>query len=129
MGDGRIAPEHVERFEDVGAWMRAHAEAVVGTIPGLEPWQFYGPTTRRGDTVFLHCLARPYEAVTVRGVRVRRIKSVRDVASGQDLAFTVRTSIIDRMANRDPLGEVRILVPDDVIDRFATVVAIEFAPE
>ena len=129
MGDGRIAPEHIERFKDVAVWMQKHSETVVGTQPGLEPWQFYGPSTRRGETVYLHCLMRPYEAVTARGVRVHRIKSVRHVATGRDLAYSVRMSIIDEMANRDPKGEVRISVPQELIDPFATVIAIEFEPD
>ena len=67
MGNGELPPEQIERLDAVAHWMNRHAEAVVGTEPGLEPWQFYGPSTRRDSTVYLHLLMRPYDAVTVRG--------------------------------------------------------------
>ena len=95
-GDGTVPPEQVERLEAVGAWLQRHGEAIFGTEPALEPWQFYGPTTRSahvdatvgpahaegtrgasgGDSVveriYLHLLMRPYETVTVRGLPIRR---------------------------------------------------------
>src|SRR5581483_6524626 len=46
--DGSLPPEQVSRLQDVGAWMSKYGEAIYGTEPGLEPWQFYGPSTRKG---------------------------------------------------------------------------------
>src|SRR5207248_4450837 len=120
MGNGELPPEQIERLDAVAHWMNRHAEAVVGTEPGLEPWQFYGPSTRRDSTVYLHLLMRPYETVTVRGVRVRRVQSVRVVGTDTALPFTARTAILDGMA-ADPLGEVTITVPESVLDPDATV--------
>src|SRR5262249_60275560 len=77
MAGGRIPPEPAERLEAIAGWMARHAEAIVGTAPGLEPWQFYGPTTRRGDRIYLHLLLRPYEQVTVRGLPIRRVTAGR----------------------------------------------------
>ncbi len=128
MGTGALPPEQVERLDAVAGWMAKHAESIVGTSPGLEPWQFYGPTTRRGDTTYLHLLMRPYESVTVRGVPIRRVKSVRVVASGEDLPFTTRAAIIDGWFKKDPLGEVTIAVPESAIDPHATVLALEITP-
>ena len=124
-GTGELPPEQVERLDAVARWMSVHGESVVGTEPGLEPWQFYGPSTRRGDTLYLHLLMRPYEAVTVRGVPVRRVREVRVLGGrGEQLAFTTRTAILDSMA-ADPLGEVTITVPESVLDPDATVLAVE----
>jgi alpha-L-fucosidase len=125
MGDGRLQPELYERLEAIGGWMARHGESIVGTEPGLEPWQFYGPSTHRGSTVYLHLLSRPYDDVTVRGVPVRRVKSVRVLASGAPLAFDTRCSVIDQLVNPDPQGELRIGVPDSALDPLATVLALE----
>jgi alpha-L-fucosidase len=127
MGDGRLQPELTERLAVVEEWMSKHAESIVGTAPALEPWQFYGPTTRRGDTVYLHLLMRPYATVTVRGVRVKRLRSARVMASGNELKWSARTTIIDRMFNPDPLGEITIVVPEGELDANATVLALDFA--
>jgi alpha-L-fucosidase len=139
-GDGTLPPEQAERLREVGAWMRRNGEAVLGTAAGLEPWQFYGPSTKKipttaadtglsaGGTVFLHLLMRPYDAVTVRGVPIRRVRSVRELASGAKLEFSGRCSVIDQLLNADPMGELTIEVPDSVLDPLATVLALEIAP-
>src|SRR5262245_21803627 len=46
-GDGTLPPEHFDRISEISEWMRKHGESIVGTTAGLEPWQFYGPSTRR----------------------------------------------------------------------------------
>jgi len=129
MGDGALQPELAERLGVIEEWLRRNSESIIGTTPGIEPWQCYAPSTRRGDTVYVHLLMRPYDTVTVRGVRTRRIKSVRALASGAPLAFETRCSIIDQLINPDPIGELTITVPPSAIDDYATVLAIEFAPE
>ncbi len=122
---GALPPEQVERLEAMARWMAAHGESVTGTRPGLEPWQFYGPSTRRGSIIYLHALARPYEAVTVRGVHVRRVKSVKHLASGEPLGFSARVSAMDQVFGKDPVGELRILVPQRLVDAAATVIALD----
>ena len=77
----------------------------------------------------MHVLARPYEDVTVRGVRIKRLRTVRALSTGEELAFEKRCGIIDRMINPDPLGEVTIAVPAGAIDAYATVLALDFEGE
>jgi alpha-L-fucosidase len=127
MGDGGIAPEILERLGAVEAWMAANRESILGTEHGLAPWQFYGPSTRRGDRVYLHLLMRPYDAVTVRGVPIRRVRSVRALATGEDLAWTTRCAVADALFNASPLGELRIEVPASSVDAHATVITVDFA--
>jgi alpha-L-fucosidase len=125
MGDGALPPEQVERLEHVGRWVGKYREAVIGVEAGLEAWQHYGPSTRRDNRVYVHLLARPYESVTVRGVKVRQIERVCELASGRELEFTTRTGIMESFLD-DPDGEVTITVPADVVDDDATVLAIDF---
>lgn len=126
--DGALPREQVERLSMVAGWMAGNAAAIHATTPALEPWQFYGPSTRRGDTTYLFCLARPYETVTVRGVPVRRIASVIHVATGTELTSHARMSVIDELINSDPYGELMIALPDDLIDDQATTIALQIAP-
>jgi alpha-L-fucosidase len=126
MGDGRLPPEQQERLEAIAIWMSRNSDSIAGTKPGLEPWQFYGPSTRRDGTVYLHALMRPYESLTVRGVHIKRVKSVRALSTGAGLRFTTHCSIPDRLLNSDPLGELTIEVPEEAIDPCATVIAVEF---
>jgi alpha-L-fucosidase len=76
--------------------------------------------------VYLHLLMRPYDTVTVRGVRVRQVRSVRVVGTRERLPFAARTAILDGLA-ADPLGELTITVPESVLDPDATVLALEMS--
>jgi alpha-L-fucosidase len=128
-GDGNLPPEQLERLDVIAAWMARNGESIVGTAPGVEAWQWYGPSTRRNGTVYLHALMRPYESVTVRGVYIKRVKSVRALSTGEALQFSSRCSIMDRVLNSDPQGELTIEVPESAIDPHATAIAVEFAPQ
>jgi alpha-L-fucosidase len=125
-GDGTLQPEVSERLAAIEEWMGDNAESIIGTEPGLEAWQWYGPSTRRAQTVFLHALMRPEEFVAVRGVHTKRLRSVRSLTTGESLPFETRTSIID-IRNPDPAGEVIIAVPTAATDPYATVFALDFA--
>jgi len=59
---------------------------------------------------------------------VRRVRRVRALASGNELAWTSRASVVDTLFNADPLGELRIEVRDAMIDECATVIALEIDP-
>lgn len=127
MGDGTIMPEQRAILGAMQRWLAANGASIVGTEPGLEPWQFYGPSTRRGGTTYLHLLMRPYESVTVRGVPIKRVKKVTVLATGQELAFATRCAIVDSWFNKDPKGEVVITVPEDAVDSLTTVLSVEWA--
>ena len=126
MGDGSLPPEQVERLQHVGRWMRDNGDSITGTEPGLAAWQHYGPSTRKGDRVFVHLLARPYESVTVRGIPIKRVQHVTELRSGRQLAFRRRTGILESV-QPDPDGEITITVPEDLLDTDATVLAIDLA--
>ena len=126
-GDGSLPAEQVERLEEVGAWMAANAEAIRASSPGLEPAQFYGPSTRRGDTVYLHLLMRPYDTVDVRDVPVRRVRAVRELASGRSLRFRSHTGVLAGLMP-DPGGTLTVDVPAEVVGDHATVLAVEIEP-
>jgi alpha-L-fucosidase len=128
MGDGRLPPEQVERLAAMESWMARNGESILGTETGLEPWQFYGPSTRRGDRVYLHLLLRPYETITVRVMPVRRVRSVTALAQGTALATSTRCTVVDTLFNSDPNGELTIHVPESLLDEHATVIAIDLAP-
>jgi alpha-L-fucosidase len=123
-GEGRLLPWQRERLEGIAAWMRRHQDAVVGAERGLEPWQFFGPTTRKGNRTFLFCPMRPQEFVVARGVHGKRIESVRALGSDVPLGLELRLSPIDRFV-RDPRCDAIISVPDEACDPVLTVIEIQ----
>jgi len=127
MGDGHLPSVQVERLAAIADWMDAYGASVLDTAPGLEPWQFYGPSTRRGNRFYLHLLQRPYDTVTVRGVPIRRVRAIRELRSGAALPFRTRCTVLDQLLNSDPNGELIITVPEELLDPLATVVEVEMA--
>ena len=127
MGDGSIPLLQQERLSAVQGWMSRYGESIIGTRSGLEPWQFYGPSTRRDNFYYLHLLMKPYETISVRGIPIKRVKSVKVVGSDEPLTYKTRCSIMDELTQANPLGELTITIPESVIDPLATAIAIELA--
>jgi alpha-L-fucosidase len=96
MADGAIPAEQIERLDAISDWIARNGESISGALPGFESWQFYGPSTRRAavvdasERIYLHLTTRPYETVTVREVKVKRVKAVRALGSGDELRFWPR---------------------------------------
>jgi len=126
-GDGSLPAPQQERLEVVGAWMDRHADAIRGTTAGLEPWQFYGPSTRKGERIFLHLLWRPYETFAVRGIRLKRVRSVRHLLTGTDLDYTTRATAQEEIFGTDPVGDLVIGLPEELVDPVATIVELTVA--
>jgi alpha-L-fucosidase len=126
--DGSLPSEQVERLDAIAGWMDAYGEGIHDTDPGLAAWQFYGPSTRRGDRLYLHLLARPYDTIAVRGVPIRRIRAVTELRTGTRLDATGRCPIVDELFNADPIGELTIRVPESVLDPLATTLAVDLDP-
>ena len=102
--------------------------SIVGTQPGLEAWQFYGPSTRSANRVYLPLLARPYDTISVRGIQVRKVRAARVLASGEQLRIHRRAVVTEMMFNQDPVGELIIDVPENAIAPLQTVIALDFEP-
>jgi alpha-L-fucosidase len=127
MGDGQLPEPQRERLAAIAGWMDGYGASIHDTSPGLEPWQFYGPSTRAGEHIYLHLLQRPYDTITVRGLPIRHVRSVRELRSGAALEYRTRCSVADQLFNDDPNGELIISVPEALLDPLATVVDVELA--
>jgi alpha-L-fucosidase len=125
MGDGGLPSEQIERLDAMTRWMEAYGASIHDTEPGLAPWQFYGPSTRRAERIYVHLLQRPYDTVTVRGLPIRRVHAVRELRTGTPLTFRTRCAVADQLFNADPNGELIIEVPEPLLDPLATVLEIE----
>ncbi|HUA35496.1 MAG TPA: alpha-L-fucosidase [Candidatus Binataceae bacterium] len=127
-GTGELPREQVTRLHEIGEWISRNEEGILGTTPGLEPWQFYGPSTRRGNRIYLHLLMRPYDSVSVRGVKVKHVIAARSLGSTMGLKFSRRIGAADMIFNPDPIGEIIIYTPATALDSLATVIALDMDP-
>ena len=125
-GDGDLVDEERTILEELAGWMQANGESVISAQPGLEPWQFYGPTTRRGDHVYLHNFATPGESVVVRGINIRRVRSVKSLATGEEFEFIRRAAINDTGAT-DPEGEIIIDTSNGSVSGLIPVLVVDIS--
>ena len=50
------------------------------------------------------------------------------LASGEELPFTTRMSVLDELVNADPMGELTVPLRPDHVDELATVLAVDVTP-
>ncbi len=112
--DGTFPQPAVDRLEAIGKWISHSGESLYGCGRGISPWHFYGPTTHKDNTLFLHVLDKPSEAVALRGISDRPV-SVRLLRTGEPLNWKVE------------LKTILIDLPPEKCNEFDTVVAVEFA--
>ncbi|WP_405144645.1 alpha-L-fucosidase [Sphaerisporangium sp. NBC_01403] len=134
-GTGEFPPQAIERLEAFARWIDRHGESVHDVRPGLELWQFHGPSTRRalsggGTRLYLHLIMRPYERIVVRGLPVNRVQTVSLLDGGRPLDWTIQAGKRDiHAASPDPIGELRVEVPAEALDELCTVVAVDLIGE
>jgi alpha-L-fucosidase len=108
--------------------MARNGDSVLGTGPGLEPWQFHGPTTRRGDTTYLFCDGRPQEFVVLRGLIGSQITSIRALGTGVELPYELQLGALERILGGRLPCDVVIAVPEEALDPVLTVIEVTSAP-
>jgi alpha-L-fucosidase len=125
-GEGCIPAPQAERMAGFARWMARHGQAIIGTRAGLKAWQFAGPTTLNGNRLYCHLLMQPVAPVSVRGVPVQHLQSVRVLGHDDVLPFEIRIPVLDELMHVDGPGEVVIDVPAALRDPVATVLVLDF---
>ncbi|WP_197137678.1 alpha-L-fucosidase [Salinibacterium sp. NK8237] len=129
-GDGTFPLEATERLEAIGEWIARNREAVHGitrpadNIRGTLPVGY--KKVDGGERLYIYCIMRPWDTLSLAGVPVNRVDNVRVVGTDEPLPFMTAASLpeVHRGAT-DPLGEVQITLPADVGDSFMPVIAVD----
>ena len=80
--DGTIQPEAVDRLVALGSWLDRYGASIYATRAGPIPPRPWGVTTRRGDTVFVHVLDWPDQALALPSLG-RRVARARMLVGGE----------------------------------------------
>lgn len=84
--DGRIPATSLQRFAEVGKWMRANGETIYGTratLLGPQPW---GVVTHKEGKIWIHVLERPADGIITLPFTLKT-KQVCAFADGTPLTF------------------------------------------
>ncbi len=120
--DGTIPEEQRRLLSELGKWTRKHAEAIYGTVAGMPPGYFYGPTSLSADrqTLYLFLPHKPNGPVVVKGLK-NQINRIRIVGDGTKLTWKV---MMKQYWSAIP-GILYIDVPVDKSDQYMTVIAVQ----
>jgi len=120
--DGSIPAEEVNVLKELGAWNKKHAPAIFNTTAGIPQGHFYGPTTLSKDstTLYLFLAGNVSGQVMVKGLS-NAIKKISVVGNGQTLTHKV----VGKISWSAVPGLVYIDVPENVQDKYMTVLALE----
>lgn len=95
MPDGRIEPQQVVRFRQIGDWLKKHGESVYGTRGGpfrspdernraqqgyygqfiIAGGRYWGGSTHKGNAIYLHILRWPTEAIALPAIERKIVKA------------------------------------------------------
>ena len=113
-GRGRFPETACERFSELGDWLSKSGDSIYGAGPGLGYRFFWGPSTRRDNTLYCHLPAVPDPDFELRGIADDPAR-VYLLQSGQDLPFC-------RISQR-----IVIDCAGHQLDRRGATVAVEFS--
>ncbi|MBV6642002.1 MAG: alpha-L-fucosidase, partial [Cyclobacteriaceae bacterium] len=124
--DGTIPQEQVHILKELGAWNKKHGEAIFGSIPGLPQGHFYGPTTLSKDSTSLYLFlpGKTSGKVMLKGLK-NKISKITVVGEGSSLEHNV----VGKISWSPVPGLVYITVPEEVQDKYVTVLKLEVEDE
>lgn len=113
MPTGEIPPDQAGRLREMGEWLAMNGESIYGTRGGPFKPGDYGVSTRKGNTIYLHVMEWPDEALKLPAVAARVVRSrilgggnaeVRQTAAGLEVSVPE--------AGRQPLDTIVALELD-----------------
>ena len=120
--DGTIPEQDVYVLKELGKWNNKHEEAIFGTLPGLPPGHFYGPSTLSKDssTLYLFLPGGAAGNVLVKGLN-NKILDVQVVGTDHHLPH----KIVGKISWSPVPGLVFINVPEQYKDPYMTVLKLK----
>jgi alpha-L-fucosidase len=112
--EARFPEMACQRLSELGSWLAKSGDGIFGASRGIDYRHFWGPTTRKGNTLYCHLPATPDPDFELRGIADDPSR-VYLLQSGEDLPFR-------RVANR-----IVIDCSGKALDPLGPTVAIEFA--
>jgi len=113
MPTGEIEPRQVERLKEMGQWLRKHGKTIYGTRGGPFILGSRGGSTYSGDTVYLHILDWPEDALSLPPIGAK-IVSFRSLTGGKaevkQTASGIEVSLPEK--DRDPIDTIIALKLD-----------------
>jgi len=127
--DGSWPEEAAVRLKRIGEWLEHSGEGIYGTrsVPEHHPTSYYGPMTRKDNTLYLHVRDIPRFPIEVRDIS-GIVKNVRLVRTGEALPYEVQKvhGFWGGLNGTHTVNRIQIQLDAAKCDEWNTVVAIDF---
>lgn len=119
--DGTIPEEQAHVLRELGSWNSRNGEAIFGTVAGIPPGHFSGPTTLSKDstTLYLFLPGKTSGQVVIKGLD-NEIKDITMLGSNKVLTH----KIVGKISWSHVPGLVYIDVPEEGQDQYVTVLRL-----
>lgn len=109
-GAGKIPSESETILQSVGEWLSRNGESIFGTERHALPWNLVGPTTVRGNHLYLF-LESEYGENFIFGGLTNKVKSATIVSSRQKIAFSQKgpQTFLSGLPKLSPTDIVRVI--------------------
>ena len=111
MPTGEIAPEQASLLKEMGEWLAKNGESIYGTRGGPFKPGDYGVSTRKDNTIYVHCLEWPDDALKLPAIPAKVVRCRR--LGGGNVEF------------RQTAAGLEISIPESQRQPLDTVVALE----
>lgn len=120
--DGTIPDEQIHVLRELGSWNKRNGEAIFGTVAGIPPGHFPGPTTLSKDstTLFLFLPGKTSGQVVIKGLD-NQIQEITMLGAGTKLTH----KIVGKISWSHVPGLVYINVPAEGQDPYVTVLKVQ----
>lgn len=111
-------------MNELGQWVKTHGDAVYGSRAGLPPGLFNGGSIRKGKDLYLIIYDMPRNEIVLKGTQ-NNIRKVTHLLTGKELKWRYSGGF----AGWQKKGWIYIQVPESCMDKFASIVKVEFDDE
>lgn len=118
---GAIPKVQWDNMDQIGQWITSHSQAVYNTRYALPHGLFNGAVTRKGATLFLIAYDTPRNELVLKGTNDEVLKITHPL-SGKELKYHYSGGF----SGWGKKGWLYIEVPESCMDKYATVVKVEF---
>ena len=115
MPNGKLDPEHVRRYLEIGQWLKLNGESIYKTRGGpltVRPW---GATTQTDKTVYVHILDNQDSVLNINFPADQKIAVARYLSTGKLVPFIQKNDFLRLELDSLELQKLQSEIPDLIV--------------
>ena len=113
--NGKLQAVHVERYMDIGQWLRQNGESIYKTRGGPLTPRSWGVTTQTEGAVYVHILDLIDTRLSMNLPADIKVRSARYLSSGKKLAYSHERGVLTLTLDREKVQALQSEIPDLIV--------------